>query len=178
MSEASELASTGPRTKAGKARSSRNAMKHGLTSEQVLAPGEDLGELEAFTERLAASLAPVGEREALLVERVVSCAWRLRRVPRLEAAYSAHNVEQTAQAMTRPFGASWSEGLSAQGVEGHFVERQAVTLVNLTRYEAALERSMYRALHELERAQASRCGERVPLPAVVDVTVSASPEEP
>lgn len=178
MSEASELASTGPRTKAGKARSSRNATKHGLTSELLaLAPGEDLGELEAFTERLAASLAPVGEREALLVERVVSCAWRLRRVPRLEAAYSAHNVEQYAQAITRPFGASWSEGLSAQGVEGHFVERQAVTLVNLTRYEAALERSMYRALHELERAQASRCGERVPLPAVVDVAVSLEPSE-
>jgi hypothetical protein len=177
MSEASELASTGPRTKAGKAKSSRNATKHGLTSELVLAPGEDLGELEAFTDRLAASLAPVGEREALLVERVVSCAWRLRRVPRLEAAYSAHNVERTANDSSKPYGAMWSEGLSAQGVEGHFVEKQANVLVNLTRYEAALERSMYRALHELERAQAARQGERVALPAMLDVTVSASPDE-
>jgi hypothetical protein len=71
----------------------------------------------------------------------------------------------------------WSEGLSAQGVEGHFVEKQANVLVNLTRYEAALERSMYRALHELERAQAARQGERVALPTMLDVTVSASPDE-
>ena len=33
--------STGPRTEAGKAVSSHNSLKHGLTSETVLLPGED-----------------------------------------------------------------------------------------------------------------------------------------
>lgn len=179
MSEAGSLASTGPRTLTGKARSSRNATKHGLTSKLVLGPGERLVELEAFTDRLVESLAPVGEREALLVERVVSCAWRLRRVPRLESAYFAHHLEDANAGATRAAEGGyghWSNGHSARGVEGHYVAAQAVVLVNLTRYEAALERSMYRALHELERAQASRLGECVPLPAVVDVTLTTEPE--
>ena len=33
--------STGPRTEAGKAASSHNALKHGLTAQTVLLPGED-----------------------------------------------------------------------------------------------------------------------------------------
>jgi hypothetical protein len=43
----------------------------------------------------------------------------------------------------------------------------------LARYEGHLERSLYRALHELERRQAARGGADVPLAAVLDVTVSA-----
>ena len=41
-SAANALLSTGPRTDAGKGRSSRNAVTHGLTSKQlVIAPGEE-----------------------------------------------------------------------------------------------------------------------------------------
>lgn len=50
---------------------------------------------------------------------------------------------------------------------------EADALGKLARYEAALERSLYRALHELQRLQAARAGADVPLPAAVDVTVSA-----
>jgi hypothetical protein len=46
----------------------------------------------------------------------------------------------------------------------------------LSRYEATLERSFYRALHELERLQAARLGQAVPLPEAVDVSVSGSEE--
>ena len=48
----------------------------------------------------------------------------------------------------------------------------ADTFANLWRHEAALSRSWSRALHELQRLQAIRAGERVPAPAVVDVDVS------
>jgi len=41
-----------------------------------------------------------------------------------------------------------------------------------TRYETCLERGIYKALHELQRIQASRSGEKVPLPVVVDVDAS------
>jgi hypothetical protein len=40
----------------------------------------------------------------------------------------------------------------------------------LCRYETAIERSLYRALHELQRLQAARQGEKIPAPAVLDVT--------
>jgi hypothetical protein len=42
----------------------------------------------------------------------------------------------------------------------------------LSRYETAIERQLYRALHELERRQAARRGAGVPPPQVVDVDVS------
>jgi hypothetical protein len=43
----------------------------------------------------------------------------------------------------------------------------------LSRYETTIERSLYKALHELQRLQAARHGEgNVPPPAVVDVDVS------
>jgi hypothetical protein len=43
----------------------------------------------------------------------------------------------------------------------------------LSRYETAIERSLYKALHELQRLQAGRNTEgNVPPPAIVDVEVS------
>src|ERR1035437_480355 len=51
------------------------------------------------------------------------------------------------------------------------LEMFAEPFKNLERHEAALSRSMQRTLHELERLQARRDGEHVPVPAVVDVNV-------
>jgi hypothetical protein len=42
----------------------------------------------------------------------------------------------------------------------------------LMRYESHIERGLYKALHELQRLQAARSGERVPAPVVVDVDLS------
>jgi hypothetical protein len=48
------------------------------------------------------------------------------------------------------------------------------------RYEQTFERSLYKALHELQRLQAARAGEDVPLPAVgeLDVSVIVNGQEP
>ncbi len=48
------------------------------------------------------------------------------------------------------------------------------SIEKVLRYETAIERSMFRALHELERLQAKRNGKDTPIPAVVDVTVDSS----
>jgi hypothetical protein len=76
--------STGPRTAEGKARSALNALKHGLTAQRLLLADEDANELEKFSAELRNQLAPDGELEKLLVNRIVSTAWRLRRVERIE----------------------------------------------------------------------------------------------
>ena len=47
----------------------------------------------------------------------------------------------------------------------------------LSRYETAIDRQIYRALHELERRQAARGGAAMAPPQVVDVEVSGIPEE-
>ena len=45
-----------------------------------------------------------------------------------------------------------------------------------SRYELTLERSLFRALHELQRLQAERRGMPVPPPIAIDIT--AAPAEP
>jgi hypothetical protein len=53
----------------------------------------------------------------------------------------------------------------------HVLETAPEPFKNLWRHEAALSRSMFRTLHELERLRAKRAGEHVSVPAVVDVDV-------
>jgi DNA-binding MltR family transcriptional regulator len=51
---------------------------------------------------------------------------------------------------------------------------QSEALSKLARYESTLDRSLYRALHELQRLQALRKGASSGPPAAVDVDVSVS----
>jgi len=47
----------------------------------------------------------------------------------------------------------------------------------LSRYETAIERTLYRALHELDRRQAARRGAAVTPPQVLDIEVSGMSDE-
>ena len=77
----------GPKTAAGKARSARNALKHGLRARRlVLLQDEDSADFAAFDAAVRAELAPAGALEADLVTRIVTAAWRARRADRMEAA--------------------------------------------------------------------------------------------
>jgi len=49
--------------------------------------------------------------------------------------------------------------------------KYAGAISKLSRYEAAIERSLYRALHELQRVQAARLDGQVPTSIAVDVTM-------
>ena len=75
------LRSTGPRSAEGKEISRRNALKHGLLAQAVLLASENATDLADLDRRLCAALRPGDDLEHLLVDRVVSCAWRLRRAP-------------------------------------------------------------------------------------------------
>ena len=75
--------STGPQTAEGKAAVSQNAVKHGIFAESVI-KGEDPADYEAFHDQFLAELAPVGMRESVLAERVISLWWRLRRAERMQ----------------------------------------------------------------------------------------------
>lgn len=87
---ANALASTGPRTPEGKARSRWNALKHGALAQAVIPAGlEPFEARAAFDELFAtlrAELAPATAMEELLVERIATSYWRLARVLRAEGA--------------------------------------------------------------------------------------------
>ena len=207
------LRSTGPKTPEGKDAVRLNATKHGLLAQEVLLPGEDEAALKELGDRLTDELQPVGELENLLVERIITAYWRLRRVGRVEAgifAWELYDVlatraKQEARNYERSvldeLGASREikdkhkhrEALSkAQEMKAKqdaetatlgltFIRdsKQANAFSKLSRYETALERSLYKALHELQRLQAARLltESSVRPPTVLDVNVSGGSGE-
>lgn len=76
--------STGPRTPEGKRIARWNATRHGLLSAAVVLPDESEADFRALRDHLRADLQPVGAVEELLCDRLVSLAWRLRRLGRVE----------------------------------------------------------------------------------------------
>jgi len=76
--------STGPTSETGKAKSSLNAVKTGLTGRTVLLPNEDAVLYEAHLSHFTKSLAPVGDNERNLAQSLADTEWRLLRIPALE----------------------------------------------------------------------------------------------
>jgi hypothetical protein len=76
--------STGPKTQTGKARSSQNAVRHGLTAETVIAPLEDPADYRAFEQSVATGYDAETAVERELVLRLASLLWRLRRATSVE----------------------------------------------------------------------------------------------
>ena len=76
--------STGPKTQSGKARSSQNAVRHGLTAETVIGPLEDPADYQAFEQAITIAYDAETAVERELVLRLASLLWRLRRATSVE----------------------------------------------------------------------------------------------
>jgi hypothetical protein len=130
------------------------ALRHGLTSSVVVLPSEDATVYDLFEHAWMEELEPVGSLETWLAHRVVTAAWRLARVERLEGALNSRPVVEALEDPPRPpepevevrRGRSWKLP-SEHRYDG---------LAKLARHEAAIERVFFRALHELQDVQAAR----------------------
>src|SRR5450756_1440415 len=80
------LKSTGPTTPEGKEHSRRNALRHGLTAETVIATLEDAEDYQAFEAAVIADYDVESAVERELVLRLASILWRLRRATGIETA--------------------------------------------------------------------------------------------
>ena len=80
------LKSTGPKTTDGKARSSKNAIKHGLTSEALVLGDEKADELKTRVDAWNTDLRPRNVAERALLTRAAESCWRLERCLRAERA--------------------------------------------------------------------------------------------
>ena len=76
--------STGPVSQSGKAKSSLNAVKSGLTGRTVLLPSEDAALYQAHVAAFVEHYTPVGDEECKLVQSLADTEWRLLRIPALE----------------------------------------------------------------------------------------------
>ena len=94
------LLSTGPKTPEGKEVSSRNSLKHGLSSHTSMLPDEDAEEWAELLSQCHEDMKPVGAREIELVNQIADSLWRLRRFRRVETSllFSGHHQALAHQA--------------------------------------------------------------------------------
>jgi hypothetical protein len=143
--------STGPKTAEGKGRSALNATRHGILSQVIHLPEEEMNSYNEFTERYVNSLAPVG---AVEIELANSCADLQFRLHRLAAA--EHNLFAIGHDEQ---GERWNTGHP----ESHAALTMAETLrcspnplALLTVYESRLNRRFLQTLQQLREIQADR----------------------
>jgi len=90
--------STGPRTPEGKARSSQNALKHGLYAKAIIIESpdfkEDPEEYQALVDSLYDELQPESAFQEHLVRRIANCLWRSQRAIRAETAFVNRELEK------------------------------------------------------------------------------------
>lgn len=155
----------GVKTEEGKAISKYNALKHGILSKEVLLKGEDEKTLIEIGKKLRAELEPQTELELVLVDRITANVWRLRRVMQIEREMMDDDKNDAMD-----FSLSGGKKTLGEAVSYDFANHD--TYGKLIRYEASIERGIYKALHELQRLQANRMGEKLPVPMTVDVDIS------
>ena len=159
----------GVKTSQGKMISKYNAMKHGLLSKEVLIEGEDEKNLLELERNIRAAIQPVGELELLLTDRIIANIWRLRRAMRVE-----RNTMEWEKNYEDPF-ETRSEILTLDFQKSR--EKTMNMIANrstekILRYETTIERGIYKALHELQRIQAARVGDKPFAPLAIDLDVS------
>jgi hypothetical protein len=145
--------SRGPKTPEGKARSSRNALRHGLRAQKhMLLPGESAAEYQRLEAALMEELAPEGALRAVLARRIVAAAWRLERVEQIEGQLFAWNQLD---------GGGRNLGLALiRDCNG------ARAFDTLLRYRGGTLAELWRALRTLKALQAERAAqEATPAPA-------------
>jgi hypothetical protein len=134
--------SRGPITAAGKAASSRNSLRHGLTATGfALLPHEDPAAWEAMRAACTEELDPRTAAEAACVEHLARIAWRGARLDAVETLVFA--------ALLLP---------DTDEPEPH--RPPLPSLTTLARYRARIDKERRDALAELARLQAER---RVPV---------------
>ena len=143
--------STGPRTIGGKARSSSNAVKSGLTGSTVLLPSEDAAEYAAFLSGYQHDFAPVGQAECELVQAIADADWRLRRVRALEFALYTQGHLQFEEAFD---GYSEDVRYSMIQLQTHMTYEKQFRNYHL--YETRIGRRREKDMAELRKLQADR----------------------
>jgi hypothetical protein len=86
INRANSQHSTGPRSTAGKQRSSQNALTHGLTSQSPVLASEDPAAYQRHCHQFLDEYQPATPTETQLTQELANTAWRLNRIPLLEAA--------------------------------------------------------------------------------------------
>jgi hypothetical protein len=126
INRANAQRSSGPHTPEGKLASSRNSLKHGLASAQLIIPGEDPAAFDALLSALVGEHRPANPTEEILVRQMAQSYWLTQRAIRFQ-----------------------NQCFAAAGVD----EKR---LALFMRYQTTHERAFHRALNVLIRLKKQR----------------------
>jgi hypothetical protein len=141
------LASTGPRTAAGKSAVCFNALKSGIHAESQLIPGEDPEVFRSFAADFTASCNPVGAREQELVDQLIDDAWRLRRLRKAETQQWTKSIARL-EARPADYPAGTETADACWNCEA--------SLTHIQRMVSSIKRSFHRTSADLDKLQAAR----------------------
>jgi hypothetical protein len=163
--------STGPRSPEGKARSARNACKHGFTATTyAVVRLEDLQEVANLKADAMAFYQPVNSQEIFAVERIALAQQSLLRAARLESGLFTNCLNDSFDPLDRPI-VLLNEEIAGNGdiritsaqnrnfllAEGfHRIVKRSNSWTLFLRYQAQTERLYRRAVEEFERLKALR----------------------
>jgi hypothetical protein len=146
--------SHGPTTAEGKEKSSRNALKHGLTAGtgNILLDCEDPNEFEQAFNKLFGIHEPATPAEKDIVEEMVAARWRIRRMWTIETnLFNVEILTQQSKTDTPDVGIHLAMAYRSLADDSR-------SLALASRYEARLQRlydRAYKTLRELQQARKS-----------------------
>src|SRR6202050_5433342 len=143
--------SEGPTSPQGKARSSMNALRHGLTARVVVLPSEDMDAYRAFSKEIVDSLDAQTPVERQFAQTVADNQWRINRIRSIEDGMLGMGHFEAAGKFDCPP----SEIHSAMNAARPF-RHHSKSFVNLSIYEQRRHRSIKESLRQLRELQAER----------------------
>ena len=155
--------STGPKTPAGKAAVSLNAVTHGLSAQTVVLHNEPAAEYEAELNHYHAHFQPLGKPECDLVRQLAAAHWRLARYAAVESALLENQMAKDEQWIDEHFTEVDEIHRLAFAFDSLAGANSALALLN--RYQARLHREYQKILNALQEMQTARRTQDVKLPS-------------
>jgi hypothetical protein len=150
INRANAQKSSGPTSRAGKQRSSMNAMKHNLSGQHLLLLDTEAAAYNRMATSMLIDLKPKSEPERQIAQKIIDTNFRLNRLPAIENNLFnfglAANETDTAH----------DDRLEVMVSQTRAWMERAPTLDTLGRYEARLSRQLLKYQQEFERLQAAR----------------------
>src|SRR5580704_6845058 len=142
--------SSGPTSRAGKQRSSMNAMKHNLSGQHLLLLETEAAAYNRMAASMLIDLKPKSEPERQIAQKIIDTNFRLNRLTAIE-----NNLFNFATAANETDTAH-DDRLEVMAAQTRAWVERAGTFDVLGRYEARLSRQLLKYQEEFERLQAVR----------------------
>jgi hypothetical protein len=139
------VSKSGPKTPEGKARVSRNAIKHGLLAKTVVLEGENRQLFRKLLTEFMDEFQPATAVERALVETLAVTRWRQLRLWGIEKAGLTHQMANQDQSI---------EDEATRAALAFQSQMRSLELLN--RYEARYDRQFNRALVRLTNMRENR----------------------